>query len=83
VCAGRAIFHLDGKGKLADLKLPAVGTLKDSDKKESEKRVLIVQAEVGPDGEVVCGVIGKNEIRTARGKELSAVAPRAPQKAAR
>jgi hypothetical protein len=80
VRAGKAIFHLDGKGQLADLKLPAAGTLKSGDKKEGEKRVLIVQAEVGPDGEVLYGIIGKGQIRMAREKEMAAVAPLVPHR---
>jgi hypothetical protein len=59
---------------------PAIGTPKSSDKKEGETRVLVVQAEVGPDGEVRYCIIGRNEIRTACGEEMAAVAPLAPQK---
>ena len=48
VKAGKAVFHLDGKGKLTDLKLPAVGLLIPDDKKKRWSTVLIVQAEVMP-----------------------------------
>jgi hypothetical protein len=64
VKAGKAIFHLDGKGKPADLKLPAAAVLKGVAKEKWPHHVLIVQAEVGPDGAVTCGIITHEEIRT-------------------
>jgi hypothetical protein len=72
VKAGKAIFHLDGKGKPADLKLPAVGMLKTDAAKSDRQRVLIVQAEIGPDG-VVCGVITSSEIRTISSRDLASI----------
>ena len=50
VKAGKAVFHLEGKGKPAELKLPAVAMLKADERKERPARLLIVQAEIGPDG---------------------------------
>ena len=71
VKAGKAIFNLDGKGKLADLKLPAVGTLR-TDSKSNGQRVLIVQAEIGQDG-VVYGIITRTEIRTVQARNLTSI----------
>jgi hypothetical protein len=47
VKAGRALFDLDGKGKLHNLHLPAYGILKKDEKTKQSDRVLIVQAEIG------------------------------------
>jgi hypothetical protein len=73
VKAGKAVFHLDGKGKPAELGLPAVAVLKRDEKKERPARALIVQAEVGPDGQVTYGVITKEGIRPIAGSELTDV----------
>jgi hypothetical protein len=73
VKAGKAIFHLDGKGKLADVKLPAVGVLKGEEKKDRPTRVVIVQAEVGPDEKVTYGVILRHEIRSMPASEVKDV----------
>jgi hypothetical protein len=73
VKAGKAVFHLEGKGKLADLKPPAIA-LRERDKdKERAPKVLIVQAEIGSDGEVVYGVISKEGICTIPARELTGV----------
>jgi hypothetical protein len=77
---GRAVFHLGGKGKAADQKLPALGTLKQEGKKDGGGQVLIVQAEVGDDGEVVYGIIGRHEVRVAKAKEFTSVTPLKPEK---
>ena len=69
--AGKAVFHLDGKGKLTDLKLPAVGLLIPDDKKKRWSTVLIVQAEVSADGQVTYGVIMKEDVRAVPGRELT------------
>lgn len=71
VKAGKAVFHLDGKGKLTDLKLPAVGLLIPDDKKKRWSTVLIVQAEVSADGQVTYGVIMKEDVRAVPGRELT------------
>jgi hypothetical protein len=73
VKTGKAVFHLDGKGRLADLKLPAVAMLKRDEQKDSPTRLLIVQAEIGPDGELVFGVITKENIRFIRGIEVTSI----------
>ncbi len=75
VRAGRALFHLDGKGNPAELKLPAVATLKRPGREGRPARVLIVQAEVGPGGETTYGVLGAGEARAATEKELAGVKP--------
>lgn len=95
--ASKAVFHLDGKGKLTDLKLPAVAELKRrrtkkrevlvfqdlvgdarkviQEEEEDPPKVLIIQAEVGPDGKVVYGTIGKGGICTRKAHELTGIAP--------
>lgn len=73
VKAGKAVFHLDGKGKPADLELPAVAVLKRDEKKEQPPRVLIVQAEVGPDCAVTYGIITREEVRVVPGRELTGI----------
>ncbi len=72
---GRAIFHLDGKGKLARVTLPAVATLRERKPSEQPLRVLVVQAEVGQDGKTMYGIIGGGEIRAARAEELTGIKP--------
>jgi hypothetical protein len=73
VKAGKAVFHLDGKGKPADVVLPAAGVLKRDEKKERPPHVLIVQAEVGPGGEVVYGILARDAVRTVPAGEVTAV----------
>jgi hypothetical protein len=64
----RAVFHLGGKGKLAKQKLPAVAILKG-------EKGLIVQAEIGPDGKPVYGIITGPAIRRVEAKDVTAVEP--------
>lgn len=73
VKAGKAIFDLDGKGKAADLDLPARGTFKQADKKKIPRYCLIVQAEVRPGGEVVYGIIERHAMRKAAASEFDEV----------
>ena len=73
VKVGKAVFHLDGTGKLANLKLPAVGTVKSEENKERPTCVLILQAEVGADGQAVYGVLTKDSIRTMPASELTGI----------
>jgi len=70
VKAGKAVFHLDGKGKPANLMLPAFAEWKSEVNKDDPRRLLIVQAEVGPDGDMVYGVLMRNDIRTVPAREL-------------
>ena len=70
MAAGRAIFHLDGQGKRAELMLPATAALRSDGNKEHPPRVLIVQAETDADGNVVCGVITPSGLRTVKRSEL-------------
>jgi hypothetical protein len=69
VAAGDAVFHLDGKGKPADVALPAWVTLKD------KSGGLAVQAEIKPDGTIVYGVIGRHDLRTVPAAEVDQVEP--------
>jgi hypothetical protein len=77
--AGKAVFHLGGKGKPADVNLPAVGVLARKGNEGEETRVLVVQAEVGPDGEVTYGIIGRGLMRAVRAGELEKVTPLEPE----
>jgi hypothetical protein len=72
VKAGRALFHLDGQGRKAILEIPAAGLLVQS---EGEPvKVLILQAEVGPEG-TVYGVVGKGVIGSFPGHRVVGVRP--------
>ncbi|MFL6201192.1 MAG: hypothetical protein ACJ76J_18635 [Thermoanaerobaculia bacterium] len=64
VAQGKAVFHLDGKGRPAALELPVAATLK------SGLPALIVQAETGPDGEVTYGVITREAVLTVAASEV-------------
>jgi hypothetical protein len=75
VKAGKAVFHQGGKGKVADLQLPAVAILKRDQNMERPPQVLIVQAEVGPDGKAMYGVITRADIRMMPAEELTGIKP--------
>jgi hypothetical protein len=64
VKAGRAVFHLSGKGKVMAQRFPARALWKGP-------QVLIVQAEIGPDGKVTYGVISHSGLRAVPAVELS------------
>ncbi len=72
VAKGRAIFELGGPGKVAPLKMPAVGTLKAS---KTQQNVLILQAEIGADGKAVYGAIGWHILKRISADELIGVRP--------
>src|SRR5262249_45263504 len=69
---GRAIFHLAGRGRVARLRLPAFAVRK-TDRRERPARLMIVQAEVGPDGATTYGVIGRHEVGVVPARELTLV----------
>lgn len=73
VAEGKAIFHLGGDGKLADLRLPAKGRLKLDG--GGDVRVLIVQAEQRASGEVRYGVIGADRILEVSAEKVEGVEP--------
>jgi hypothetical protein len=75
VKAGKAIFHLDGKGKRANLDLPARGTWPKVGKEKAPRTCLIVQAEVQPSGATVYGVIEHHAIRMVPAEEFADVTP--------
>jgi hypothetical protein len=62
VQAGRALFNLPSGAKLAELKLPAIAYRKDDPDKQNPAEVLIVQAEIGADGQTFYGVIGHGKL---------------------
>lgn len=78
---GKAIFELQGKGKLASAKLPLAGTLKGAKEVIEEGRpkktggVLIVQAEAGPDGKVRYGVITAHSMRMVSADDVKDIRP--------
>jgi hypothetical protein len=74
VSSGRAIFHLNGKGKAAGLALPAWVTLKKEGNNDPI-RGLAVQAEIGPEGTIVYGVIFKHEMKTVPTADIEKVEP--------
>lgn len=51
--AGRALFHQDGRGRLADLRLPAVAEVVSSS--GTPVRAIVMQAEVTPEGRLRYG----------------------------
>jgi hypothetical protein len=79
VKAGRAIFHLGTKPRLADLQLPAVAIPKcpesAPDKFGRPRRFIIMQAEVDDSGNTVYGVIGDGAPRRAKPDEFAEVRP--------
>jgi hypothetical protein len=64
VKAGRAVFHLGGKGKRAAQQFPASGALED-------RRAMIVQAETSPDGTLTYGVVSHSGLRAVPAAKLS------------
>ena len=87
---GKAIFHQNGRGKLAEIKLPATGILKrdwpDWPKKgeggeglfadaDTYWRVLILQAERRPDGKLLLGIVGRHEIRAIPAAQVCDIKP--------
>jgi hypothetical protein len=75
VAKGLAVFQLEGKGKRAEMKLPAVATLRRQKQNRRSPRVLVVQAEVGQDGKTTYGIIGGGDIRAVAAEELVAITP--------
>ena len=53
------------------MKLPARGIWQKDAKKENPVAVLIVQAEMGPDGEVMYGIIEAHAIRSVAAREFA------------
>ena len=56
------------------MKLPAVAMLHQKSSPEP-LRVLVVQAEVGPDGKTTYGIIGGGDVRAAAADELTGIRP--------
>jgi hypothetical protein len=75
VTTGKAIFHLDSKGKVTGMNLAARGTFKAGAKETASPRCLIVQAEMTPDGCIFYGVIERHAIRMVSASDLSEVTP--------
>jgi hypothetical protein len=79
VQAGRAIFHLGARARIADLQLPAVAIPQKPepppDKFGRPRRFLVVQAEVDDSGNTVYGVIGDGVPRRAKPAEFAEIRP--------
>jgi hypothetical protein len=76
VKAGRALFHLDPQARRAPLVLPAVGLLVRG--KDKPTPVLILQAEIGPDGRTSYGVVGQRVMGVYLAHEVVNVRPLTP-----
>lgn len=72
---GRAVFDLNGRGKIADRKLPAWLILKSEAKNERPAYGLVVQAETDANGKLVYGVIFRHEIRAVKADEVERIEP--------
>ncbi len=72
---GTAIFHLDGKGTLPKLELPACGAWPKLANEKTARACLIVQAEMLADGDIFYGVIEHRAIRMVPASEFAAVTP--------
>lgn len=70
VTQGRAVFHFSGDGRRAGLQLPAAAVLKRDEGSMDPPRVLIIQAEIGPENQVMYGVISREGIRAVPGTEV-------------
>ncbi len=73
VTAGKAIFHMGGTGKRAEMVLPAVGILTSEAKSVKSPNLLIVQAEIGLGGELSLGIITRDDIRRVSASEVTGV----------
>jgi hypothetical protein len=76
VATGHAVFELGGRGKIAPLKLPAVGTFTSTVEGQSiAESVLILQAEIGADGKTLYGAVGRNILRAIPADQLTDIRP--------
>ena len=85
VKAGRAIFHLDGRGRVAPIEFPAVGWPPREEQEQQglfigeplveELPMLIVQAEIDADGETIYGAIGRFGLVRVAAEELASIRP--------
>jgi hypothetical protein len=73
VRAGRAVFELNGNGRLADGPVPVWVQLKGDGEDSAWGRA--VQAEVGPGGKAVYGVIFRHAIRSVKADDVERVEP--------
>ena len=74
IIAGRAIFHLSGKGQAAGIALPAWVELRKNANDEAV-RGYAVQAEIGADGTIIYGVIFRHGMRAVPAAEVEKVEP--------
>ncbi|MCO5171679.1 MAG: hypothetical protein M9894_35700 [Planctomycetes bacterium] len=66
--AGRAVFHLDGRGRRAPLRLPAMAEV-------GEAPALVLQAEVDADGALLLGVLTVDALRRVPAAEVTGLRP--------
>ena len=75
VRAGRAVFHLTGKGRLAPgWKLPAVAAWR-GEAAAIARRVIVVQAEIDRAGRVRCGIVAPHEVLAVDAGQLTRQTP--------
>ena len=74
VSKGLAIFEQGGRGKAAQVKLPAVATL-TGNKDRRATTLLLLQAEIGPDGRLIYGAVGRGILRAIPAQELTDIVP--------
>jgi hypothetical protein len=78
VTAGRAVFHLDGKGTILPVKPNTWVVLKTEAKKDNPPQGLVVQAEKNEKGEVTYGVIFRHAIRAVPAADVYVVPENKP-----
>jgi hypothetical protein len=75
VAAGKAIFSLQGKGRLASLKLPAQAIYRDGAEENLPRGAIIVQAEIQPNGKTKYGAFVRGGIVVVEGGSLTKIRP--------
>jgi hypothetical protein len=73
VTAGRAVFHLDGKGAVIPVKAKTWVILKTDAKKDNPPQGLVVQAEKNDKGELIYGVIFRHAVRPVSATDVEVV----------
>jgi hypothetical protein len=72
---GWAVFELNGNGRVSDVALPAWILFKSEANEAFPAWGLAVQAEVGPHGAVMYGVIDRHAIRAVKADEVERIEP--------
>jgi len=75
VAERRAIFHLNGKGRLTEMKLPSTAIFAKDKDEQYPDHVLILQAEVDENGKTILGIVSRHETRSILSDELINIRP--------